>query len=98
MKKIIDGKEYNTEIATKIAAYTAPYDRDDRLYYYEELYMISPSNYFLYGEGSACTRYAKKNQNGTKSFGKNIIPIDGDTVSDWIWYYSKCDGFIFFRQ
>lgn len=58
MKKIIEGKTYNTETAELLGTYQY-LRRDDYHYCREELYRTKKGTYFLYGEGGALTSYAR---------------------------------------
>lgn len=55
MKKVIDGKIYNTETAEEIATYQTPGGRlgDDFEVVRETLYQTKKGAYFLYGRGFA---------------------------------------------
>lgn len=62
MKKIIDGKMYNTETATRIGNGGSPggVSRSDFNYYYDEdLYRTKKGAFFLVGEGGPMTKYSR---------------------------------------
>ena len=58
MKKIINGKKYDTETATKIGEYSNGYSTSDFHYIDETLYRKKTGEFFLYGEGGPMTRYS----------------------------------------
>ena len=58
MKKIINGKKYDTETANCICVYQFSYSGDFR-YVHEELYLKKTGEFFLFGEGGAMSKYAK---------------------------------------
>lgn len=58
MKKVIDGKMYNTETADEVASHSYGYQSDFN-YIEETLYRTKKGAWFLYGEGGANTRYSR---------------------------------------
>jgi len=52
MKKIINGKVYNTDTATQVAQKTNGFNSNDRWYRSEELYKTTKGNYFSVDEHS----------------------------------------------
>lgn len=95
MKRVINGKLYNTETATDIASYSNGLSTRDFGHIRETLYRTDNGNYFVFGRGGPKTKYANHSGNGT-SGSKEIIPktdeealqwcekrdIDGETVVD----------------
>ena len=59
MKKIIDGRTYNTDTATLLCSSEYGYPRDFD-WYTEDLYRTRKGAYFLYGEGHASSPYASR--------------------------------------
>lgn len=57
MKKIIDGKTYNTETATHIGNRSSSYPGDFR-YVDEDLYLTKKGTFFLAGEGGPMSKYS----------------------------------------
>lgn len=55
MKKVINGKVYNTETAEEVASYSFSNSNDFR-YIREKLYRTKKGNWFLYGEGGPMTK------------------------------------------
>ena len=54
MKKIINGKKYDTNTATKVADYWNGYGASDFNYVSEELYLKNTGEYFLlFGSGKS---------------------------------------------
>jgi hypothetical protein len=82
MKKVIEGKMYNTETATLLAAYRYGQYGDFK-YYSEELYVTTKGNYFLYGEGGALSPYAEHFGGGNSCEGENIVPLSRQEAYDW---------------
>lgn len=64
MKKIIDGKTYNTETAIRLSGNgTSGLSMSDFRYFKEGLYRTNKGTYFIAGEGHALTKYAKSSGN-----------------------------------
>lgn len=82
MKKVIEGKVYNTATATKLAEYSYGYSSDFS-YISEELYVTSKKNYFIAGEGGARTCYAECVDSNTYCGGEAIIPITRREAFEW---------------
>lgn len=58
MKKIINGKKYDTETANAVGAYANSGRWCDFTHYEETLYQKRTGEYFLHGEGGPMTKYA----------------------------------------
>lgn len=75
MKKIINGKKYDTETATKVAEYWNGRSTRDFYYLYEELYRKKTGEFFLFGSGGAATNYAMQCGSNTWCGNQCIIPL-----------------------
>ncbi len=83
MKKIINGKIYDTDKAVAIADYTNYLGTNDVYYESEVLYRTAKGNFFLYGEGGALSRYSEGNNR--QSWGsKDIIPFTSSEAYEWL--------------
>ena len=83
MKKVINGKRYDTETATKVAddSYS---NYGDFGYWSEEIYRTKRGNWFLVGEGGAMSPYARAvGQNETRG-GSVIIPFTKKEALAWL--------------
>ena len=58
MKKVINGKLYNTETATEICSYEYS-NRGDFHYCQETLYVTKKGAYFIYGVGGPASKYSE---------------------------------------
>jgi hypothetical protein len=74
MKRIIDGKLYNTETATLICDTSNGLPRSDFQAEDSALYVTKKEAYFVAGSGGPSTRFARKIRNG-RSDGSGIIPL-----------------------
>lgn len=86
MKKVIDGKLYNTETAILIHRDTSSsLSMSDFHYYDEGLYITKKGNYFLAGEGHAQTRWATSDRR-SRSWGSGIIALNVNEALQWCEY------------
>jgi hypothetical protein len=82
LKKVIEGKVYNTETADLIA--DAGYSNGgDFQYWYEELYITQKGQFFLYGEGGPMSRYGRSVGNNTTSGSSNIQLYSKEEAFQW---------------
>ena len=82
MKKIINGKMYNTDTAVKIAegsfGYPGNFD-----YFKEALFRKKTGEYFLAGQGGAASKYAEMCDIQTWGPDKKITPLTEDEAKAW---------------
>lgn len=94
MKKIINGKMYNTETAMEIDSYSNDYGYDDFDYVSETLYIKKTGEFFLLGDGSARSIYSKSCGNNSRIGCKLIIPLSEEEAKEWILENCKTDTYI----
>ena len=89
MKKIINGKKYDTNTATEIGEIGFGRYGDFR-YYSETLYKKTTGEFFLVGEGGPLSKY--RVETGTNSWcgGTKLIPLNLDEAKAWV--EENCDG------
>lgn len=92
MKKIINGKKYDTETATSVWEYSSNYACSDYKYYDETLYKKKTGEFFLYGEGGPASKYAQKTIGGYTG-GKEIIPLTEKDAKEWAEERLDCDEY-----
>lgn len=83
MRKIIDGRKYDTETATEVHEWSdgAPSDFG---YVEETLYRKRTGEYFLHCYGGPMTRYAERETYGSGyTYGSTIIPTTYDEARAW---------------
>ena len=93
MKKIIEGRKYDTETATEIHEWSdkAPSDFD---YIEETLYCKRTGEYFLYGYGGPMTRYAEREKYGSGyCYGSTIIPMTYEEARAWAEGHMDADEY-----
>lgn len=85
MKKIINGKRYDTATASLVyeTSNVGQVSRTDFKAYVERLYRTPRGKWFVHGEGGALTRWATKLQNG-RTGGEGILPVDSDEAREWL--------------
>ena len=85
MKKVIDGKTYNTETACKLGARDNGYrNHRDFNYCCETLYQTKKGNYFIFGEGGAESKYKKQLSYNEWGAGEHIVPISIEEAKSWV--------------
>ena len=92
MKKIINGKKYDTETATKIGEYSNGYSTSDFHYIDETLYRKKTGEFFLYGEGGPMTRYSHA-CGDLRGYGDAFIPMSDEETRKWAEEHLDVDYF-----
>lgn len=85
MKRIINGRRYNTEAkgTREIARRAADCYVTDLRWWEETLYRTLHGSWFLAGEGNAMTRWATSCVDGTGP-GKGIKPLSAREAREWL--------------
>ena len=83
MKRIIDGKLYNTETAEQLA-HRSYGTYGDFSFYEETLYVTKKGSYFLEYSGGPRSPYGvNEGTDGTRG-DSGIIPFNGDEAFEWL--------------
>lgn len=92
MRKIINGKRYNTETATEICDCSpSGYYYGDFRYEDTKLYRTKRGNWFLAGNGGALSRWSRPmGQNGSVG-GSGIEPLDTDEARSYLEKYGESE-------
>ena len=94
MKKIINGKSYDTTTAKAIGSewestvYVTDFD-----YFCEQLYRKKTGEYFLHGQGNAASKYSKSEGNNSWTGGSAIIPLTYDAAREWAEKHLNADEY-----
>jgi hypothetical protein len=82
MKKIINGKKYDTNTAKILgsAGYSHP---GDFSYWQETLYRKKTGEFFVHGIGGAMSRYARQTGPNEWTGGEKIIPLTREEARKW---------------
>ena len=83
MKKIINGKKYDTETAQKVGFYANYGSWRDFSHFEETLYKKKTGEFFLHGIGGPLTHYAVYVEMNTRSGGEKIVPLSYDEAKSW---------------
>ena len=92
MKKIINGKRYNTDTATLIGSTGHGYPGDLE-YWTEELYRKKTGEFFLYGEGGPMSKYSRRIGENEWSGGEEIRPLSLKEAQEWAEEYLDGDEY-----
>jgi hypothetical protein len=82
MKKIINGKVYNTETAQEVGSWSNHMGYRDFNHCEETIYRKKTGEYFLHGEGGPRSPYAEHTVNGWGS-GEVIRPLTFEEARKW---------------
>lgn len=90
MKKIINGKLYDTDKARYLGGDSAG---DGFSSWSEELYQKRTGEFFLYGEGGPMTKYAETVSGNTWTGGEKIMPLSLDAARQWAEEHLSADDY-----
>lgn len=92
MKKVINGKMYNTETAEYIGNnwYSSPGQFD---HVNEDLYRKRTGEFFLHGEGGPLTDWAEVCNDGAYA-GSGIKPLTTDEAKQWAEKHLDADSYV----
>lgn len=82
MKKIIDGKVYDTATAECVGEWNNDYYPNDFNRVDETMYRKKTGEFFLYLSGGPLSRYGTESGNN-RGWGEYIRPIDFDAAKQW---------------
>ena len=92
MKKIINGKLYNTETAHLVGTWSNEMDGDFS-WTEESLYQKKTGEFFIYGQGGAHTRYAQNTDATHWCEGEAITLISYDDTRQWAEEHLTADQY-----
>ena len=93
MKKIIEGRLYNTDTAKELGVWASTWDYRDFNYVAEKLYQKRTGEYFLYGEGGPMSKYAQSCGQNSWSGGEKIIPLSPEKAREWAEAHLDADDY-----
>ena len=94
MKRIINGKLYNTDTAKEIGVWSNNYNYGDFAYCSETLYRKRTGEFFLYGHSGAMSKYAKSCGQNSWSGGEDITPLTEAEAKKWAEKHLDADEYI----
>ena len=83
MKKIIDGRKYDTDTAREVASSCSEPDRGTFGWTRETLYRKRNGEFFMLGEGGPSSKYARQVEQCGWSEGWRIMPMTYDEARRW---------------
>ena len=83
MRKIINGKCYDTETAKLVGSNSYSHFGEFQ-YWCEELYRTNQGNWFVYGEGGEKFSYARTVEQNRTSGGNDITPLTKSDALAWL--------------
>lgn len=92
MKKIINGRKYDTDTAKYLGEHQYSNKRDFA-YCLEILYVKRTGEYFIYGEGGPMSKYSKAIDMNSWSGGKDITPVNAEEAKRWAEKYLDADEY-----
>ena len=93
MKKIINGKKYDTDTAGYIGGYRRGYGGDVNKFE-EELYRKRTGEFFLYGWGGPGSPYAERTSSGNSwQSGSRIKPLPYEAAREWAEKHLDADEY-----
>ena len=93
MKKIINGKKYNTETAKVVGSWSNNHSYSDFSYCEETLYEKRTGEFFLYGEGGPMSKYRSACWQNSWSGGVDIIPMTEIEARKWAEKHLNADEY-----
>lgn len=94
MKRIINGKKYDTETARKLGSWDNGYYPGDFDYCECDLYLKKTGEFFLAGEGGARSMFSRPVGNGWTGGGSGIIPLSKSEGMEWAERVMEYDDYI----
>lgn len=92
MKKIINGKKYDTDTAQEMGSWCNGYAANDFSYDAQTLYKKRTGEFFLHCEGGPmspyCTHYGR-----SRGWGEAIEPLSDEDVKKWAEEHLSCDEY-----
>lgn len=92
MKKVINGRRYNTDTATLIGS-TGYSHSGDFAYWREYLYRKRTGEFFLYGIGGPMSKYSQKIGQNEWSGGQEIQPLTLQEAQEWAEEHLDADEY-----
>lgn len=93
MKKIINGKKYDTDTAAEVGYYSNGGGWGDFHHYEETLYRKRTGEFFLYGEGGPMTGYAESCGMNEYCGGWSIKPMTENQAKAWAETHIDADDY-----
>lgn len=83
MRKIIEGKVYDTSTAKRMGFWSNGCSYSDFNFVEETLYQKRTGEFFLHGEGGAMSKYSKACRGNSWSGSEKIMPLTYEEANKW---------------
>lgn len=93
MKKIINGRLYDTGTAKALGEWSSMADVRNFHWYKEQLFRKRTGEYFLYGIGGPMSRYAERGRYGGWDGGEAITPLTAAKAREWAEEHLDSDAY-----
>lgn len=93
MKKIINGKVYDTDKAKELGTYSNAGGWNDFNHYEETLFQKRTGEFFLFGKGNADSKYAELIGQNCWSGGRKIMPMPYEDARRWAEEHLDADEY-----
>jgi len=93
MKKVIEGKLYNTETAKFLGSWNNGYYANDLPYCYEALYYTKSGAYFLFGTGGPMSKYSVTRGDNSWSGSDQINAMSPTAAREWAEEHLTADEY-----
>ncbi len=93
MKKIINGRRYDTTTAKEIGNASYSGSVTDFQWWDETLYLKRTGEFFLYGKGGPMSEYKRMISQNEWSGGEKIIPLSIEEAKEWAEKYLDADEY-----
>lgn len=92
MRKVINGRTYNTETSKEIGRFQQ-HSRNDFHFISETLYKNTKGAYFLFGEGGPMSKYSEQVESNSWSGGSAITPMTASEAQEWAEEHLSADEY-----
>lgn len=83
MRKVIDGKVYDTKTAELVDEWSSPHNPGDFHRAEEELFKTKKGTWFVHGKGGAMSRWSEAVPGGMRGPGSGILPLSEAEALEW---------------
>ncbi len=94
MRKIINGKMYDTNTAKEISYWNNGGSHSDFDFCEETLFRKRTGEFFLYGFGGAMSKYSKSCGLNSWEGSEEIIPLTEDKARKWVETHADAEDYI----
>lgn len=93
MKKILNGKVYDTETARRVGVWSSSEDPREFQYVEETLFRKKNGEFFLHGLGGPASVYRVATSENSWKTGEKILPLSFDQARQWAEIHLTADEY-----